>query len=77
MELEKAHYLTVLCLFFNVVIAFQRPINLFFSSTNGLELLQDPKGIVVNSRFVGPHRPKVTPPFEIVATLVQYYSKYV
>lgn len=75
MELGKAHYLTVLCLFFNVVIAFQRPINLFFSSTNGLELLQDPK--VVNSRFVGPHRPKVTPPFEIVATLVQYYSKYV
>lgn len=69
-ELGKAHYLTVLCLFFNVVIAFQRPINLFFSSTNGLDLLQDPKGIVVNSRFVGPHRPKVTPPFEIVATLI-------
>lgn len=77
MELGKAHYLTVLCLFFNVVIAFQRPINLFFSSTNGLELLQDQKVIVVHSRFVGPHGPTVTPPFEIVATLVQYYSKYV
>lgn len=77
MELGKAHYLTVLCLFFNVVIAFQRPINLFFSSTNGLELLQDQNGIVVHSRFVGPHGPTVTPPFEIVATLLQHYSKYV